>query len=189
MLEATVALQLAIGEHVEAVLVAALLLFNVALGVFQESRATAALDLLKQRLAPKARVRRDGKWADMPAADLRTRTAVNSATSLVVDPVTTNMLQQPAGVVSFVTLASLLASCKPHDQENSRRPRRYKSAREVTEPSRLGRMAPSLLATLRPAARRHSAPKPLGRRNDSSGSHEAARRTPCDDPPARPRSW
>ena len=70
MLEATVALQLAIGEHVEAVLVAALLLFNVALGVFQESRATAALDLLKQRLAPKARVRRDGKWADMPAADL-----------------------------------------------------------------------------------------------------------------------
>ena len=70
MLEATVALQLAIGEHVEAVLVAALLLFSVALGVFQESRATAALDLLKQRLAPKARVRRDGKWADMPAADL-----------------------------------------------------------------------------------------------------------------------
>ena len=70
MLEATVALQLAIGEHVEAVMVAALLLFNVALGVFQESRATAALDLLKQRLAPKARVRRDGKWADTPAADL-----------------------------------------------------------------------------------------------------------------------
>jgi H+-transporting ATPase len=39
MLEATVALQLAIGEHVEAVLVAALLLFNVALGAFQESRS------------------------------------------------------------------------------------------------------------------------------------------------------
>jgi hypothetical protein len=158
MLEATVALQLAIGEHVEAVLVAALLLFNVALGVFQESRATAALDLLKQRLAPKARVRRDGRWADMPAADLRTRTAVNSATSLVVDPVTTNMLQQPAGVVSFVTLASLLASCKPHDQENSRRPRRYKSAREVTEPSRrwshgakpAGNAAPRRKAPLRP---------------------------------------
>ncbi len=70
MLEATVALQLAIGEHVEAVMVAALLLFNVALGVFQESRADAALDLLKQRLAPKARVRRDGNWADMAAADL-----------------------------------------------------------------------------------------------------------------------
>ena len=70
MLEATVALQLAIGERVEALMVAMLLLFNVGLGVFQEARASAALDLLKRRLAPKARVRRDNKWADVPAADI-----------------------------------------------------------------------------------------------------------------------
>jgi H+-transporting ATPase len=70
MLEATIALQLAIGEHLEALMIATLLLLNVGLGVFQESRANAALALLKQRLTLRVRVRRDGTWLDAPAADL-----------------------------------------------------------------------------------------------------------------------
>jgi H+-transporting ATPase len=70
MLEATIALQLAIGEHLEAAMIAALLLLNVALGAFQESRANAALALLKQRLALKVRVRRDGNWVEALAADI-----------------------------------------------------------------------------------------------------------------------
>ena len=39
MLEVTIALQLAIGERVEALMVATLLIANVALGMFQENRA------------------------------------------------------------------------------------------------------------------------------------------------------
>jgi len=70
MLEATIALQLAIGERVEALMVATLLAANVALGVFQERRADAALDLLKQRLSLKARVKRDGVWTEVAAAAL-----------------------------------------------------------------------------------------------------------------------
>ena len=70
MLEVTIALQLAIGERVEALMVATLLAANVALGVFQENRADAALALLKQRLALKARVKRDGSWVDLLAAGL-----------------------------------------------------------------------------------------------------------------------
>jgi H+-transporting ATPase len=70
MLEATVALQLLIGERVEALMIVALLLLNVALGVFQETRANATLELLKQRLAPRVRVRRDGSWTDVPAANV-----------------------------------------------------------------------------------------------------------------------
>jgi H+-transporting ATPase len=70
MLEATIALQLVIGERIEALMVTALLLFNVALGYFQEARANATLDLLKQRLAPKVRLRRDNAWIDAPAAVL-----------------------------------------------------------------------------------------------------------------------
>jgi H+-transporting ATPase len=70
MLEVTIALQLAIGERVEALMVATLLIANVALGAFQENRADAALALLKQRLALKARVKRDGSWIDLLAADL-----------------------------------------------------------------------------------------------------------------------
>jgi H+-transporting ATPase len=70
MLEATVALQLAAGERLEAAMVAALLLINVALAIVQEGRASATLALLRQRLAPRARVRRDGAWADVPAPAL-----------------------------------------------------------------------------------------------------------------------
>jgi H+-transporting ATPase len=70
MLEATIALQLAIGQHLTALLIALLLVMNVALGVVQESRADAALALLKQRLSLRSRVRRDGAWLDLPAADL-----------------------------------------------------------------------------------------------------------------------
>ena len=68
MLEATIALQLVIGERIEAALIAALLIFNVALGMFQEGRANAALALLKQHLSLRARVRRDGNWTEVPAA-------------------------------------------------------------------------------------------------------------------------
>ncbi len=70
MLEATIVLQLAIGQHLTALLIALLLLLNVVLGVVQESRADAALALLKQRLSLRSRVRRDGAWVDLPAADL-----------------------------------------------------------------------------------------------------------------------
>lgn len=70
MLEATIALQLAIGERVESLMVAALLVINVALGVFQERRADAALVLLKQRLALRVRTKRDGEWREIAAAEL-----------------------------------------------------------------------------------------------------------------------
>jgi H+-transporting ATPase len=70
MLEVTVVLQLAVGEWVEALMIATLLLANVALGVVHETRADATLALLKQRLSPKVRVRRDGVWADGRSEDL-----------------------------------------------------------------------------------------------------------------------
>jgi len=70
MLEATVVLQLVVGERLEALMITTLLLLNVGLGVFQESRANAALALLKQRLSPVVRVKRDASWQNLPAADL-----------------------------------------------------------------------------------------------------------------------
>ncbi len=70
MLEATVVLQIAIGQRLTAAMIAALLLFNVALGAFQENRANAALALLKQRLTLRSRVKRDGAWVDIDAGEL-----------------------------------------------------------------------------------------------------------------------
>ncbi len=70
MLEAAIVLQIALGDDTEAAIIAGLLVFNAALGLFQESRAQATLAALKSRLALSASVRRDGKWASVPAADL-----------------------------------------------------------------------------------------------------------------------
>ena len=70
MLEAAIVLQLVLGKDVEAGIIAALLVFNAALGFFQESRAQATLAALRSRLAMTAAVRRDGVWKTHPAADL-----------------------------------------------------------------------------------------------------------------------
>ena len=60
----------ALGKYVEAAIIAALLVFNAALGLFQESRAQATLAALKSRLALNASVRRDGAWKTVPAVEL-----------------------------------------------------------------------------------------------------------------------
>jgi H+-transporting ATPase len=70
MLEAAIVLELALGKHVEAAIIAGLLAFNAALGLFQESRAQATLTALKSRLALNATVRRDDAWQTVPAAEL-----------------------------------------------------------------------------------------------------------------------
>jgi len=70
MLEATIVLQLALGEHLEAAAIAILLLFNAALSFFQEGKAQATLDALKSQLAVCASVRRDGSWQTLTAPEL-----------------------------------------------------------------------------------------------------------------------
>jgi H+-transporting ATPase len=70
MLEAAIVLELVLGKYIEAGIIAVLLLFNAALGFFQEGRAQATLAALKKRLALTASVRRDGVWKSCPAADL-----------------------------------------------------------------------------------------------------------------------
>jgi H+-transporting ATPase len=70
MLEATITLELVLGKYIEAAIIAALLVFNAALGFFQESRAQATLTALKSRLALNACVRRDNTWKIVPAAVL-----------------------------------------------------------------------------------------------------------------------
>jgi H+-transporting ATPase len=70
MLEAAIILQTALHEYVEAAVIAALLVFNAAIGFFQEGRAQATLAALKSRLALTASVCRDGAWRNIPATEL-----------------------------------------------------------------------------------------------------------------------
>lgn len=70
MLEAAIVLEVALGKYVEAAVIAGLLVFNAALGFFQESRAEATLAALKSRLALNASVKRNGVWKIVPAIGL-----------------------------------------------------------------------------------------------------------------------
>ena len=70
MLEATIALQFALGKPDEAAIIAALLLFNAVLGFVHENRANNALAMLKSRLEIHVRVLRDKVWQKLPAQEL-----------------------------------------------------------------------------------------------------------------------
>ena len=70
MLEVAIVLDIVLGRWVEAIVIAALLIFNALVGFMQEGRAQQALALLRQRLTVTARVRRDGRWQELPAASI-----------------------------------------------------------------------------------------------------------------------
>jgi H+-transporting ATPase len=70
MLEAAIILQTVLHEYAEAAIIAGLLVFNAALGFFQEGHAQATLAALKSRLALTASVQRDGAWKNIPANEL-----------------------------------------------------------------------------------------------------------------------
>jgi H+-transporting ATPase len=70
MLEASIVLELALRKFTEALIILGLLIFNAALGYFQEGKAQATLAALKARLALNASVKRDGQWKIVPSADL-----------------------------------------------------------------------------------------------------------------------
>ncbi|MGE0072044.1 MAG: plasma-membrane proton-efflux P-type ATPase [Thiomonas sp.] len=67
MLEAVIVLQVLLGRGMEALVIAALLVFNAVVAFAQEQRAKDALALLRRQLRVNARVRRDGQWQQIAA--------------------------------------------------------------------------------------------------------------------------
>jgi H+-transporting ATPase len=70
MIEAAVIMSAAIQRWPDFGIILTLLMVNAIVGFWQEHKAGNAIELLKQRLAIKARVLRDGKWQEMPAGEL-----------------------------------------------------------------------------------------------------------------------
>ena len=70
LLEATIVLQLFLGERLEAYVIGGLLVFNAALSSVQEGRTQKTLALLRQKLQVVARVRRDGAWMSISSEEL-----------------------------------------------------------------------------------------------------------------------
>ena len=70
MIEAAVIMSAVIQRWPDFGIILTLLMINAVVGFWQEHKAGNAIELLKQRLAIKARVLRDGKWQEMPAGKL-----------------------------------------------------------------------------------------------------------------------
>jgi H+-transporting ATPase len=70
MIEAAVVMSALIQHWPDFGIILMLLMLNAAVGFWQENKADNAIELLKQRLAPTARILRDGKWLQKPAKEL-----------------------------------------------------------------------------------------------------------------------
>ena len=70
MVEVAVVLSAVIRHWPDFFIIFTLLLINAMVGFWQEYKAGNAIELLKKRLAPDARVLRDGQWMNLPARQL-----------------------------------------------------------------------------------------------------------------------
>jgi len=70
MIEIAAILSAAVHQWEDFIIISVLLLLNAAVGFWQEHKADNAIELLKQRLAPKARVLRDGMWNESESREL-----------------------------------------------------------------------------------------------------------------------
>ena len=70
MIEAAIMLSIIIQHWEDAAIIFTLLIVNAVVGFWQENKADNAIELLKKRLAPKARVLRDSAWREIPAREL-----------------------------------------------------------------------------------------------------------------------
>ncbi|BAI61336.1 putative plasma-membrane proton-efflux P-type ATPase [Methanocella paludicola SANAE] len=70
MIEAAAIISLVIGRLEDFAIIVTLLLINVLVKFFQENKASNAIELLKRKLSPSARVKRDGKWLEVNAREL-----------------------------------------------------------------------------------------------------------------------
>jgi H+-transporting ATPase len=70
MIEAAVVISAVRGDIATPGVILLLLFMNSIVGFSEERQASDAIEMLKKRLAPKAKVLRDGKWREMPASNL-----------------------------------------------------------------------------------------------------------------------
>lgn len=59
-----------LGDHVDSIVILAVVLINAVIGFFQEGKAESAMEALSKMLALKARVLRDGRWQTIDAEQL-----------------------------------------------------------------------------------------------------------------------
>ena len=84
MIEAAALISLLRRDWSDFAVVGGLLIYNAAVGFWQDYKASDALAALKKGLAPKARVLRDGTWLSIDAAELVPGDVVNVSAGQIV---------------------------------------------------------------------------------------------------------
>jgi H+-transporting ATPase len=70
MIEVAAVLSIFVHHYTDFVIILALLFLNTGVGFWHDRKADHAIELLKQKLAPNARVQRDRAWKTVPAREL-----------------------------------------------------------------------------------------------------------------------
>ncbi|MCK5113414.1 MAG: plasma-membrane proton-efflux P-type ATPase [Phycisphaerae bacterium] len=70
MIEIAILLSLVVQHWMDLIFISSLLVFNACIGFWEEHKASNALEALKGELALQARTLRDGKWEELPAAEI-----------------------------------------------------------------------------------------------------------------------
>ena len=70
MIEVAAALSAAVGDWADFAIIMVMLALNALISFWQEHKADDAIDMLRRELALDAMVRRDGRWSELPAAEL-----------------------------------------------------------------------------------------------------------------------
>ena len=70
MIEAAAILSAVARDWPDFAIILAMLIINAGVAFWQENKADNAIALLKQKLATRSRVLRDGQWQDLPAREL-----------------------------------------------------------------------------------------------------------------------
>ena len=120
MIEIAAALSAILQHWDDLAIIVVMLLVNAGVGFWQEFKADTAIELLKQRLALKARVKRNGEWTDIPARLLVPGDIVRIALGAII-PADVKLLEGSYLSVdqSALTGESLPVDKKPGDEAYS----------------------------------------------------------------------
>ncbi|MEZ5855188.1 MAG: plasma-membrane proton-efflux P-type ATPase [Hyphomicrobiaceae bacterium] len=113
MIEAAAMLSLLLGDWADFVIITTMLLVNAGVDYWQESKAEDAIAVLKRRLAPTARVLRDGEWTTLPAREL----VPGDVVSLRIGAITPADLELTGGDYLSVDEAALTGESLPVDKK------------------------------------------------------------------------
>jgi len=113
MIEIAAVLSAVLGHWGDLAIILLMLFINAGVGFWQEFKADNAIELLKQRLARKARVKRDGKWQDIAARLLVPGDVVNITLGNVI-PADVKLL---AGAYLSVDQSALTGESLPVDKK------------------------------------------------------------------------